>query len=182
MKRLSPGASRRYARALLDVALAQSNPAALRGELEAASALLGANQELRQALGNRALSSERKKKLALTIWSEPGASVIFRRLLSLLALRDRLELLPAIASAYRALLLAHQNVGAAQVVSAAPLDKDQLATLETALRKATGRGVEIEASLDRELLGGILVKLGGRRYDGSVRGRLMALRASLAGA
>ena len=182
MKRLSPGASRRYARALLDVALAQSDAAALRRELEAATALLGANPELRQVLGNRALAAERKKKLALAIWTEPGASVIFRRLLSLLAERDRLELLPAIASAYRALLLAHQNVAAAQVVSAVPLEKEPLAALEAALRKATGRGVEIEANLDRELLGGILVKLGGRHYDGSVRGRLKALRASLVGA
>lgn len=181
MKRLSPGASRRYARALLDVALAQGDAAALRQELEAASAVLDGSPDLRQALGNRALPAERKKKLALAVWSEAGASAIFRRLLSLLAERDRLELLPAIAAAYRALLLAHKNVAAAEVVSAAPLEKDQLAALEAALRKATGRDVEIEASLDQELLAGILVKLGGRHYDGSVRGRLKALRASLAG-
>ncbi len=164
------------------MALAQSDAAALRRELEAARALLSASPKLRQALGNRALSAERKKKLALAVWTEARASVIFRRLLSLLAERDRLELLPGIADVYRALLLAHGKVAAAEVVSAAPLDQDQLAALETVLRKATGRGVEIQASLDRELLGGILVKLGGRHYDGSVRGRLKALRASLAGA
>jgi len=162
--------------------LAQGDAAALRRELEAAKAMLGASLELRQLLGNRALSTERKKKLVRGVWSEPGASVIFRRLLGLLGERERLELLPAIADAYRAQWLAHQDVAAAEVVSAAPLDKDQLGALEAALRKATGRSVEIEASLDRELLGGVLVKLGGRHYDGSVRGRLKALRASLAGA
>ncbi len=182
MKRLSASASRRYARALLDVALAQGDPVAVRRELEAAATLLGTSADLRAAFGSRGLSAERKKKLALAVWSEPGASVIFRRLMSLLAERDRLELLPAIAAAYRALLLVHENVAAVEVVTAAALDEEQRAALEAALRKATGRDVEIDASLDPELLGGVLVKLGGRHYDGSVRGRLKALGASLAGA
>jgi F-type H+-transporting ATPase subunit delta len=182
MKRLSAGVARRYGRALLDVALAQGEAVALRRELEAAATLLGKSADLRAAFGNRLLSAERKKKLVLTVWSESGASVIFRRLMSLLAERERLEFLPAIAAAYRALLLAHENIAAAEVVSAVALDRDQLAALEVALRKATGTGVEVDASLDPELLGGVLVRLGGRHYDGSVRGRLRALRASLAGA
>ncbi len=182
MKRLSPGASRRYARALLDVALVQGDAGALRRELDAAATLLDANADLRAAFGNRVLSAGRKKKLALAVWPEPGASTIFGRLTSLLAERNRLELLPAIAAAYRLQLFAHQNVAAAAVVSAVALDEQQLAALEAALRKATARGVEIDASLDPSLLGGVLVKLGGRHYDGSVRGRLKALRASLAGA
>lgn len=182
MKRLSASAARRYARALLDVAIAKADPRTVERELAAVRADLGANAELRAALGNPALGTERKKALVAAVWGAARASELVRRLLAILADRDRLDLVPLIAENYRLLVLAHEGIAPAEVVSAVSLDGEQLAAIEAALQKATGTRVEIEASVDTELLGGVLVKLGGRHYDGSVRGRLKALRASLAGA
>ncbi len=182
MKRLSAGAARRYARALLDVAINRGDPRALERELSGVRADLAGSAELRAALQSPALGAERKRALISALWGKTGTSDLLGRLLELLAERDRLELVPLIAESYRLLVLAHENVASADVVSAVTLDAEQLAAVEAALQKATGTRVEIETSVDAELLGGILVKLGGRHYDGSVRGRLKALRASLAGA
>lgn len=181
MKTLSAGAARRYARALLDVAIGKGDPRALERELSAVRADIAASDELRGALQNPALAAGRKKALVSALWGHSGSSELLRRMLELLAERDRLELLPLVAENYRLLLLAHENVAPVQLVSAVALDAEQVSAIDAALQKATGARVEIEVSVDPELLGGVLVKLGGRHYDGSVRGRLAALRASLAG-
>jgi F-type H+-transporting ATPase subunit delta len=179
---VSAGAARRYARALLDVATGEADARALALELESARALLAGQKDLRQLFANRALSAERKKKMVAAVWSEARASLLMRRLLELLAERDRLTLLGAIAENYRLMLLAQENVAAAEVVSAVALDAEQQHAVAKAVETALGRKVEIRATVDADLLGGVLVKIGGRHYDGSVRGRLRALRANLAGA
>ena len=182
MKRLSAGVSRRYGRALLDVALAQGEAAALRRELEAAATLLGTSADLRAAFGNPLAQRGAQE--------EAGADGLVR----VRRLRD----LPAPAEPARRARPPRASAGDRRRLPRAscsptrtsrprrssprsPLDKDQLAALEAALRKATGKGVEVDASLDPELLGGVLVRLGGRHYDGSVRGRLKALRAESRG-
>jgi F-type H+-transporting ATPase subunit delta len=181
VKRPPASAARRYARALLDVAIGKGDPRAVERDLAAVRADLAASPELRGALANPALSAERKKALVSAVWAGRSSELV-GRLLALLTDRDRLDLVPLIVENYRLLVLAHEDVAPAQVVSAVTLDGEQLAAIEAVLRKATGTRVEVEASVDAELLGGVLVKLGGRHYDGSVRGRLKALRASLAGA
>lgn len=180
MKRASLGAARRYARALLDVAREKGDPAPLRKELEAVASAFAGQPELRAALTHPALSVEKKKALVAAVFKSD--TELLGRLLALLAGADRLELLPAIAASYAAQLNSQQNVAAAEAVSAVPLGDDQRAALEAALEKATGMGIELKTSVDRALLGGLLVKIGGRHFDGSVRGRLKALRERLTGA
>jgi F-type H+-transporting ATPase subunit delta len=180
MKRASPGAARRYARALLDVALQKADPVALRRELETVALSFEAHAELRGLLTHPALSSDKKQALAAAVF-KGAVSELPQRLIALLAEANRLELLPAIARSYAALLNAHRNVAAAEVVSAVTLADDQRAAIEAALCKATGMGVELSARVDKTLLGGVLVKIAGRHFDGSVRSRLRALRERLTG-
>lgn len=182
MKRVSPGAARRYARALLDVALEQADATALRQELSEAAVALSTHPELAALLSHPALSVDKKKSLVAAVFAPERASELLRRLLGLLVEANRTELLPAIASSYAALLNAHHNVAAADVVSATPIEKDQLDAIAGALKRATGMGIELKTSLEPALLAGVVVKIGGRHFDGSVRGRLQALRARLTGA
>jgi F-type H+-transporting ATPase subunit delta len=173
------GVARRYARALLDVAGQQGDAAfALRRELREATALLAAQQDLRKALEHPALPAERKRKVA--VWGR-GASPVMVRLLDLLVERGRMELLPAIEESFSALWNAQRGVVAAEAVSALALDEAQTRAVAEALRKATGKDVELQTRTDEALLGGILVKMAGRTYDGTVRGRLRALRQRLVG-
>lgn len=181
MTRGAPGTARRYARALLDVALEKGVAEALRGEIHEMAGLIAAHKDLAALLASPAVSAERKKKLVTAVAGRAKASDLLTRLLTLLGERDRLELLPMVAAAYAKMWNAHRGVVAAEAVSALPLDETQTKDVARALVAATGREVDLQARVDPRLLGGMLVNMEGRTYDGSVRARLQALRRTLAG-
>ena len=180
VKRGELTAARRYARALLEVAFqsAQGDPAALRRELEAAAALLESQPELADALSSPAVPTEAKRKVVQAVWR--GASPLLPRLLEMLVERGRVGLLDAIATLYAQLWNAARGVLPAEATSAVPLSEEQQAAVQRALGRATGRDVELSTGVDPALLGGLLVRVGGQVYDGTVRGRLRALRERLA--
>jgi F-type H+-transporting ATPase subunit delta len=176
------GSARRYARALLDVATEKKQEEPLRAEIEAMAALIAGHRDLAGLLSHPAVSAERKRKLAGAVAERAGASELMRRLLALLGERDRLALLPDIGAAYVSLLNARRGVVAAEAVSATPLDEAQARAVTEALASLTGREVALTSRVDPALRGGMLVKMEGRTYDGSVRARLAALRHRLSGA
>ena len=180
MKPRAQGAARRYARALLDVVQQQGDPQSVRRELREATALLAAQNDLRTALEHPALPAEGKRKVVEAVWGR-GASPLIVRLLTLLAERGRIGILPAIEDSFSALWNAQRGVVTAEAISAVALDEAQTRAVAEALRKATGKDVELQTRTDPALLGGILVKMAGRTYDGTVRGRLRALRQRLVG-
>jgi F-type H+-transporting ATPase subunit delta len=180
MKRVSLGAARRYARALLDVGLGKGIAEKTGDELREASSLLTQNKELATFLAHPAISVEKKKPVVAAVWGEGRASEIVRRLLLLLVERGRIALLPAIESSFADQWNAHRRVASAQVVSARPLDPDERQGLTAVLQKATGMGIETRERVDPAVLGGVLVTIAGTTYDGTVRGRLKALRERLA--
>lgn len=179
MKPRTEAVARRYARALLEVALEKADPGQLARELHAAGELLEAHPQLRAALAHPAVSGERKRVIATAAFR--GASQVLSRLLELLVARERTLLLPEIGRAYARLWNAHRNVAAAEAVTAAPLATGQAAALAAALGRATGKTVELQNVVDPEILGGVLVKMEGRTFDGTVRGRLNNLRGKLVG-
>ena len=181
MTRGAPGTARRYARALLDVALEKGEAEALRAELAAMVAVIAAHEELAALLAHPAISAERKRKLVSAVAGRARASDLLTRLLTIMGERDRLDLLPMVTAAYAKLWNAHRGVVAAEAVSATPLDETQTRAVARVLGAATGREVDLSARVDPRLLGGMLVKMEGRTYDGSVRARLLALRRTLAG-
>lgn len=178
MKQSPQAAARRYARALLEVALAGGNPGQLRTELQQASELLGSSAELMRALTHPALGAERRQRLVHALFGGRGSELL-NRLLGVLAEKDRIVLLPTVAAAFARVWNEHQGVVSADAVSALPLDEAQLGALGAALRQATGGAVELRARVDPGVLGGLVVTMGGRTYDGSVRAQLAQLRVRL---
>jgi F-type H+-transporting ATPase subunit delta len=172
-------AGRRFARALLDVAEGQASSTLVDTDLSSVSSLLEQNEELRRALSHPGIPSEKKKALARALFGK--ASPLVGRLLDLLIDRDRIALLPAITSSFHAQWNARRGVVSAEAISAVVLEPAQRKALEEALSKTAEREVELKASTDPSVLGGILVKMGGRSYDGTVRSHLKALRHALAG-
>jgi F-type H+-transporting ATPase subunit delta len=181
LTRGAPGTARRYARALLDVALEKGEAEALRAELDAMVSVIAAHEDLAALLAHPAVSAERKRKLVTAVAGRAGVSGLLTRLLTIMGERDRLDLLPMVAAAYAKLWNAHRGVVAAEAVSATPLDEAQTGAVARALGASTGCEVDLESRVDPRLLGGMLVKMEGRTYDGSVRARLLALRRTLAG-
>src|SRR5262249_57278741 len=128
--------ARRYAEALLEVATStKASPEAIRRELREAVALLRDHKELAVALSHPALGAEGRKKLVAGVWGKAKASPLFLRLLDLLASRNRLSLLPAIAEIFSARWNACRGVASAEAVAAVEL--------------ATRRGHELAVRLRR---------------------------------
>jgi F-type H+-transporting ATPase subunit delta len=180
MRQSPQAAARRYARALLDIAQGKPDAAKLKDELRDAARLVASNAELARALNHPGLGLERRQRLLRAVFAGHGSDLM-QRLLMLLAEKDRLALLPEVAVAYARAWNEQHGVLLAQAVSAQALDEREQSQLKAALESATGRTVEVEAHVDAALVGGLVVTLGGRTYDGSVRAQLGMLRERLVG-
>jgi len=178
MRKAPLSVARRYARALLDVALEKGGAEALEASLRTVAATVESHSELRRALTHPALPAERKKKLAAQVFT--AAPPLLQRLVALLVERDRVALLPHVAQVYAELWNDHRGITPAHAVSAAPLTDAQHKDLAAAARQLAGREVALATSVDPALLGGVLLRMDGRTYDGSLRAQLRALRARLA--
>jgi F-type H+-transporting ATPase subunit delta len=173
--------ARRYARALFDAALREGPDVslALRDELRALAPLLTGHAELRHALQHPGLAAEPRRRVLAALAERAGASVLLRRLLELLATRDRVTLLPDIVLAYADVANAARGVVSAEAVCAVAPTEAQARALAVALGGPAGPA-ELRSRVDPALIGGLLVRVGGKTYDGTVRARLAALRRRLA--
>ena len=179
MKTRATGAARRYARALLDLALAQRAADEVRRGLREAARLVAQNPDLRRVLVHPAVGTERKRAVVEQAWK--GEHALVRRLIVVLAERERIDLLPDVERLFSRLWNDQRGVVEAEALTVQPLDDGQRRALQAALRRLSGREVELTASAAPEILGGLVVRMDGKVYDGSVRGRLRALRQRLVG-
>jgi len=169
--------ARRYGRALLNVAERQGPNAALtlRDELRTFAGSVAGHPELRRAVLHPGLGTEAKARLLAAVADRAGASTLVRRLLDLLAVRDRVALLEDVVEAYAGLANAALGIVSAEAVSAVALPDPQ----RRALAAALGDAVELRTRVAPHLLGGLLVRVGAKTYDGTVRTRLDTLRQRL---
>lgn len=181
MRAASRTQARHYARALLELAEARGGdePLRLRGELRQLAALVE-EPGLRTAITHPAVDSESRRRALVAIVEGAGASELLVRLVDLIATRDHLSLLPSLAEVFGALVNAARGIVPAEATGAAALSKKQEQALVEALRVRAGGELELTTRVDPRVLGGLRVKMGGRTYDGTVRGHLAALRRSLA--
>ena len=100
-------------------------------------------------------------------------------LIGLMLRRGRIQELPRLAAEFRRLDDERQGVARASVTSTLPLEPDELQALKERLARSTDRRVELDLTVDPSLLGGLVVRLGDRLVDGSVRSRLERLRNRL---
>jgi F-type H+-transporting ATPase subunit delta len=170
----------RYAKALFDVALEEkADLAQIDRDLQAFEDMLEASPDLALNLSRGSVTDTQRQSLMQAVAKAMSLSTPVTKLAVLLGTSGRLELVPDLAAAYRERLLAHQNVVRAEVTSAAPLSAEKTKALEESLSKVTGKKVEISASVDPELLGGVIARIGSTVYDGSVKTQLTRLRQEL---
>ena len=171
----------RYARAMLDVALAEADPAAVERELAASADAFKGHESLWKVLTNPAVPAPKKRAIIDELLPRLEVSPVVAKTLQMLASRDRLALLPHIVEAYRSRLLDHQRVVRAMVTSAVPLPADRVTALQRELAEVTGRTVVMTAATDPSIVGGVVTQIGSTVYDGSVRRQLEKIRERLAG-
>lgn len=169
----------RYAKALFDVALEEkADLVQVDRDLEAVVSMMQASPEF-AAASNRGLSDATRRSLIEAIAKAMTLTTPVTKVLVLLAQDRKLSYLPDLAAAFRERLLAHQNIVRAEVTSAAPLSPEKTKALEDSLSKVTGKKVELSVSIDPELLGGVVAKIGSTVYDGSVKTQLQRMRQDL---
>ena len=173
-------ATRQYATALADVAMAQRAADAVTQQLVGFGALYAESPELRNFLSSPAVTREAKHRVIEKLLARVGGSEIVRNFLFVVIDHQRTHLLPEIIAAVQEEIKKHEGITEAQVSSAVELSKAQKAEMEFTLERMTGKRVEAKFSLEPELLGGAVVRLGDTVYDGSLRSRLNNLRARLA--
>ena len=169
----------RYAKALFDVASAESTPEQSEKELVAFADLVAAHDDLRQALSSPAIPAARKRAVVAQLLDRQQPSGPVRKLLLLLTERDRLELLVDLVSVYHERVMEHLKVVQAEVTTATPLPPDQAAQLQQRLGTTIGRTVTLTTKVDPALIGGIVTRIGGTVYDGSMATQLTTLRQRL---
>jgi F-type H+-transporting ATPase subunit delta len=169
----------RYARAVLDVALAEADPVAVDLQLASAAELFTGHAALWKVMTNPAVPAPKKRAIVDTLLPQLEISPVVQKTLQMLASRDRIALLPKIAEAYRSRLMDYQKVVRASVTSAAPVPADRLKKLELELAGITGRKVVMTSAVDPSILGGVVTRIGSTVYDGSVRRQLEKIREKL---
>ena len=179
----SRGAAIRYARALFDVARKESDIQQVGRELAGFARVVAGNEQLSRVLANPAIPAARKRGVVEQLLARAGTiSPVLSKLLLLLADRDRLTILPDLASAYEARLMDHANIVRAHLTTAVELPDDRIAALKHGLARATGRDVQLETRVDAALIGGAVARIGSTVYDGSVTTQLQKVKERLTSA
>jgi F-type H+-transporting ATPase subunit delta len=153
---------------LFDLAVEGNTAESVDGELVRLAAAASA-PEIEPVLRNPMLSPSRRRELAELLAREFAVSDLLARFLALLADRRRLDEVPAIAAYFRILLDERLGRVRATIRAASGLEDGQKQSLVETFSQLTGKAVLAEVVVDAELLGGVLVEVAGRVYDGSVR-------------
>lgn len=173
-------AASRYARALFDVAITeQADVSRIESELSAFAGLLKDYPALEKVLVNPAVPAPRKRAVIVELNTRNTVTPVLAKLLLLLASRDRLTLVPELVAAYRQRLLQHQNIVRAEVTTATPLSAERAGDIERGLARATGRTVSMSLRIDPSIIGGLVARVGGTVYDGSITNHLQRMKQRL---
>lgn len=173
-------ASLQYANALADVALAQGAADAALKQLDDFAAAFGVSAELRNFLTSPGVPREAKHGVIEKIAARIGAGKIIRNFLFVIADHQRTPILPEIVASFQDVVRQRQGIAEAEISSAVELSAAQKKRFAQTLERLTGKKIEAKYSLDPELLGGAVVRVGDTIYDGSVRSSLNEMRARLA--
>ncbi len=169
-------APRRYAEAAFQLATRDDSIETWRRELDLAAAQT--DGQLMDVLANPALPLDERLDAANRVLADLSQSV--RNLVFLLVRRRRIEQLPRVVAEFIRLDERRQGITHATATSAAPLTDIERKALTARLEQMTGGRIALETDVDTGLLGGLVVRVGDRLIDGSVRGRLERLRNQLA--
>jgi len=170
-------AARRYAEAAFQTGRADGTLDAWERDM-ATVARLVENPELRRLLQHPAIPFAEKERVLRAVMGRAVAPAAVNLVL-LMARRGRPGAIQPMIAHFAELLRRERGIALAEVRTALPLDDGQRADVAARLRSLTGSEVEMNETVDPELIGGIAVRIGDRLYDASVRSRLVRLRARL---
>ena len=171
----------RYASALFDLAREQRQIESVGKSLDALDQALLDSRDFDEVVTSPLVSREAAGKAFAAIAPQLKLDPVTTNFIGVLARNGRKNELRNVIRAFRRLAAEHRGETTAEVVTARPLNDDQLARLRQQLRTRAGRDVAIDAAVDPSILGGIVVKLGSQQIDASIRTKLNRLAQAMKG-
>lgn len=173
------GVAERYASALFDLARDESSIEKIEGELSGISGLIDSSADFKRLVESPVFSAEEQEKAIGAVAGKAGIAGLTGNFLRLVARNRRLFALPGMISAFRAMAAKYRGEVTAEVTSAHALSEAQIESLKAALKGKLGKDVSLQARVNPALLGGLVVKVGSRMIDTSLRTRLMNIKTQL---
>jgi F-type H+-transporting ATPase subunit delta len=171
----------RYASALFDLARDEKQIDAVGRSLDSLGSTLADSREFAQLIASPLLNRAQAGAAFAAIAEELSLDPITTNFLGVLAKNGRKSQLQPVIRAFRRLAAAHRGETSAEVVSAHPLSDDQIAKLKAQLKARVGGDVTIDARIDPDILGGLIVKVGSQMIDASLKTKLNRLALAMKG-
>ncbi|MBL6957454.1 MAG: F0F1 ATP synthase subunit delta [Rhodospirillales bacterium] len=175
------GLAGRYVSALFELAEAESLLDVVAADLDGLGTLISENADLDNFIRSPVVSRKEQAEGIAALAEKAGFNELTQRFIGVVAANRRLAALPSMIKTYRVLLASRRGETTAEVTSAAALTDKQKKTLGASLKKAVGTKVTVMDKVDPDLIGGMVVKVGSRMVDSSLRTKLQQLRLAMIG-
>lgn len=172
--------ARRYAKALVETCAEAKNHAVIGKQLESFADTYASSTELQSVLSSPVLSLEDKQAILAKLFSRYLFAPTTRNFLLVLLEAGRIAEIPAVTAAFHEAMDELSQRVRATVTSAIPMERADLARIQTALQRLTGKTVMLDARVDPSIIGGVVTEIGNVVLDGSIRTQLATLGDRLA--
>ncbi|RFU11636.1 F0F1 ATP synthase subunit delta [Rhodobacteraceae bacterium W635] len=176
---ISTGIASRYATAVFELATEGKALDALEADLDALNSALGDIEDLRDLIASPVYSRQDMQAGIAAVAKAMGLGATLANTLQLMASKRRLFVVPQMIAALRAMIADHKGEVTADVVSAKALTKTQSEKLAKTLKAAVGKDVKLNATVDEGIIGGLVVKVGSKMIDTSIRSKLNTLQNTM---
>ncbi len=176
------GLAGRYALALLDLADDKNELDSVAQDLRDLRGIVAKSEDLRRLIRSPLFTRQQQAQAMAAVLDKAGIGELTRRFVLLVAQNRRLFALTRMIDAYLAELARRRGEVTARVTSASALTEAQHRALDAALRAEVGAKVKIDVKVDPDMIGGLVVRVGSRMIDNSLRGKLQRLQLAMKGA
>ena len=169
----------RYATALFDLARETNAIDAVKADLERFDALVAESSDLARLVRSPVFSADEQLQALSAVLDRAGIGGLAARFLKLVTTNRRLFAVRDMVRGYRELVAQHKGEATAEITVAEPLKDDHIAALRSALKAVSGKDVDLNVKVDPAIIGGLVVKLGSRMVDTSLRTKLNAIKNAM---
>jgi F-type H+-transporting ATPase subunit delta len=173
------GMAQRYATALFELALDQNAIDAVGSDLATFDRLVDGSADLARLVRSPVFTAEEQLKALSAVIDRAGISGLTARFLKVVVSNRRLFAIRDIINGYRAMVAKHKGEVTAQVTVAEQVSSAHLAAIKDALNSVTGKQVQVDVRVDPAIIGGLVVKVGSRMVDSSLRTKLNAIKHAM---
>jgi len=172
---ISSGIAARYASAVFELAKDASDLKTLESNVQDLDTVIADSSDIRDLINSPVVSREDQANAIAAVAKKMKLMPIVSNTLALMASKRRLFVLPALVAQLRALIAEEKGEITAEVISAKAMTKTQTDKLAKAIKARIGKDVKIDATVDEELIGGLVIKVGSQMIDTSIRSKLNSL-------